>query len=59
MKELIYTGKARVFAPKFTLRYLSTGEEENGFIAVTHLLSGEVLYYNPDEYKNLFKEIEQ
>ena len=57
MKQLIYKGKARVFAPSFTLRYESTGEEENGLISVTHLSSGEILYYEPKEYKNLFKEI--
>ena len=39
--------------------YTFNGVVDNGLVSLTHIASGDVLYYTQQEYKNLFKLLKQ
>lgn len=64
MKKYTYLGKVRVGTDPRSLIYTSNGEAtesfgsfERGGVEVTHVISGDILYYSEQQFKKLFKEI--
>ena len=64
MKKYTYLGRVREGADPRNLIYTSNGEVTESFgsfecggVEVTHVSSGDVLYYSEQQFRKLFKEI--
>ena len=55
--KLLYIGNVRRKASNDMLIYHSIGEVKNGLIQVTHVITGDALYYTKAQYHKLFKTI--
>lgn len=57
MKKYTYLGRVREGADPRKLIYTSNGQLTHGLVEVTHVMTGDVLYYSEQQFKKLFKEI--